>query len=140
MKYVFVDANVIIDYLAMREPFSTEAAELFELAENNKISLFISAVSFNIIYYIIRQQLGHKAAVTSLSAISSLVTIISVTGTVINNALAMDNTDFEDAIQYYTAISIPKIEAIITRDKKGFKKSELPVFKPLEALKLIQAV
>ncbi len=137
MKYFFVDANVIIDYLSKREPFSTEAAELFELAENNKIRIFVSAVSFNVIYYILRQQLGHKVTIGYLVELSSLITISDVTHSVINNALTFDNIDFEDSIQYYTALSNPEIEAIITRDKKGFKKSELPVFKPSEVLKLI---
>jgi predicted nucleic acid-binding protein len=140
MKSVFVDANVVIDYLSLREPFSTEAAELFELADNDRIKIFVSAVSFNVIYYILRQQLGHKASIGALSALSSMVTIISVTADILNSSLTSDLTDFEDAIQYYTALSEPGIEAIITRDKKGFRKSELPIFKPGEALRLIRDV
>ena len=138
MKCLFVDANVIIDYLSGREPFSTEAAALFELADNNKIKIFVSAISFNVIYYILRQQLGHRTAIKALNELSTLVTISAVTSSVISNALAMDHADFEDAIQYYTAITNPEIEAIVTRGKKVFKKSELPVFKPSEALRLIE--
>ena len=40
-------------------------------------------------------------------------------------ALSSDFSDFEDAIQYYTALD-NKLEIIITRNKKDFKKSKLP--------------
>jgi len=39
--------------------------------------------------------------------------------------LSSDFSDFEDAIQYYTALD-NKLEIIITRNKKDFKKSKLP--------------
>jgi len=137
MKNLFIDANVVIDYLTTREPFSTDAALLFELSERGKIRMFTASVSFNVIYYLIRQKLGHKSAIGLLEELSMLLSISDVTQKVIKNALASGNSDFEDSIQYYTALSEPEIDAIITRDKKGFKNSEISVFTPTEILHII---
>jgi predicted nucleic acid-binding protein len=134
MRHVFLDANVVIDYLATREPFSTQAALLFEMAEKKKLKLFTAAVSFNVIYYILRQQTGHNAAIGYLKDLSLLLFAMDVTGKEINNALSSPFADFEDAIQYFTAISNPEISAIITRDKKGFRNSSIPAMAPAEFL------
>ncbi len=137
MKNLFLDTNVVIDVLDKREPFSTEAALLFEFAEKEAISIFIAAVSFNVIYYVLRRKIGHKITLTVLDELTRFVTIVNVTQEVIKDAITSGNSDFEDAIQYYSAISNTKIEAIITRDPKGFKKSKLPIFKPTEVLELL---
>jgi predicted nucleic acid-binding protein len=137
MKNVFLDANVVIDYLGAREPFSTEAALLFEQGEKAKINIFVSAVSFNVIYYVLRQKMGHKSTIDVLDRLAELVRIVGTSSEIITQAISSGNSDFEDAIQYYSALSNRKIDAIITRDPKGYKKSELPVLSPLEALKVI---
>ncbi len=137
MKNLFIDANVIIDYLTTREPYSTEAASLFELSERGEIRMFTAAVSFNVIYYLIRQKIGHKSAIGLLDDLSTLVSVSDVTQKVIKNALASGNSDFEDAIQYYAALNESEIDAIITRDKKGFRNSEISVFTPTEILRII---
>lgn len=137
MKHLFIDVNVILDYLTDREPFSTDAANIFELAEQGKIRLFTAAVSFNLTYYILRKRIGHKSTLKVLEDLAFLVTISDVTQDVIKNALKSDRSDFEDAIQYYTALSNPEIQAIITRDKLGFKNSNVAVFTPTDILRFI---
>jgi len=44
MKSVFLDTNIVLDLLAHRMPFYTDAAKLFSLADKKKISLSISAL------------------------------------------------------------------------------------------------
>ena len=139
MRNLFVDANIIIDFLALREPFSTYAAELFELAEKSRVKIFVSAVSFNVVYYVLRQKYGHLKTLEFLREFFSLVTILSVSQEVIKNSLESSNSDFEDAIQYFCALTNPEIDVIVSRDKKGFKKSKLPVFTPGELVQLLLA-
>lgn len=134
MKCVFIDTNVIIDFLAEREPFAMDAAKLFEYANQNKLKIFISAVSYNNIYYILHQSLKHAATIKLLAELSDMIEIADVTDDVIRQSLKSDFNDFEDAIQYYSALKIPKIDFIITRNTKDFKKSTLPVLTPAEAL------
>ena len=136
MKHLFVDTNVIIDFLIDRTPFSRHAADLFELAIKNEVNIYISSLCYNNIYYIIRKTTGHDAAIHHLNSISSFTTTLSVDADVVKLALSSGNSDFEDAIQYYTAKTITKIDAIVTRDKTGFKSSDIPVLLPSEALKI----
>ena len=60
MQQLFLDTNVVIDFLADRKPFSIPAARIFNYSAESKINLFISAVSYNNIYYILRQSLTSK--------------------------------------------------------------------------------
>lgn len=50
MKHIFMDTNVVIDFLANRQPFALDAAKLFNLGVDGKVILHILAVSYNNIY------------------------------------------------------------------------------------------
>jgi predicted nucleic acid-binding protein len=140
MKRFFVDTNVLIDFLADREPFATDAARLFDLSHKKKIQLYVSAVSYNNIYYILRQSLTHSATIKILDELNEWTHVIDVTAAVIRQSLTSEFKDFEDAIQYNCAKSLSKIEAIITRDTSDYKKSSLPVLTPKEAVSIIVGV
>ena len=75
MRQIFIDTNVVIDFLANRSPFSEYAAILFQLAKEKKIKIFISAVSFNNIYYILRKVTSHNKAQSLISEIEDYVGI-----------------------------------------------------------------
>jgi len=134
MKNVFLDTNVVIDFLADRRPFSIAAANIFNLSANGKINLYVSAVSFNNIYYIIRQSQSHADTIRLLHGLSELTEIADVTKAVIMASLKGNFKDFEDAIQYNCALGLNNIDVIVTRDSKDFRKSTLPVLSPEEAL------
>lgn len=139
MKQIFLDTNVIIDFLADRKPFSVAAAEIFNYAVLGKIKLYISAVSYNNIYYILRQSFSNTETIKLLDELSQMTEIADVTKSIIKTSLKSDLKDFEDAVQYNCALSLNKIDFIITRDTKDFKKSVLPVMNPAEALILIKS-
>jgi len=137
MKQVFIDTNVIIDFLGDREPFSEYAAILFQLAKENKIKIFVSAISFNNTYYILRKVTSNKRALSLISEIEGYVGIQETNRNIIQKALKSDFKDFEDAIQYFSAVQLGDIDIITTRDIKDFKKSELPVLSPETTVKLL---
>ena len=137
MRQIFIDTNVVIDFLADRGPFSEYAATLFQLAKEKKIKIFISAVSFNNIYYILRKVTSHHKALSLISEIEDYVGIQETNRTILRKAIKSDFNDFEDAIQYYSAIELGAIDIITTRDLKGFKKSELPILSPETTVKLL---
>jgi len=137
MKQVFIDTNVIIDFLADREPFSEYAAILFQLAKENKIKIFVSAVSFNNTYYILRKVTSNKRALSLISEIEGYVGIQETNRNIIQKALKSNFKAFEDAIQYFSAVQLGDIDIITTRDIKDFKKSELPVLSPETTVKLL---
>jgi predicted nucleic acid-binding protein len=139
MKQAFLDTNVIIDFLADRKPFSIAATGIFNYAVLGKIKLYISAVSYNNIYYILRQSFSNAETLKLLDELSQMTEIADVTKSIIKSSLKSDLKDFEDAIQYNCALSLNKIDFIVTRDTKDFKKSALPVMNPSEALILIES-
>ena len=134
MKHVFMDTNIVIDFLANRQPFAMHAAKIFDLAVKGKVKISIAAVSYNNIYYILRQSMTGDATVKLLEELADFTEIIDVTDAVIRRSLKTDFKDYEDAIQYYSALNIPDLDFIVTRDTKDFKKSKLAVFTPDEAL------
>jgi predicted nucleic acid-binding protein len=137
MKQIFIDTNVIIDFLADKKPFSDYAAILFQLAKENKIKVHISAISFNNTYYILRKVASHKKALSLISIIEEYVGIQETNRSIIRKAIKSNFNDFEDAIQYFSAVQIGKIDIITTRDLKDFKRSDLPVLSPETTVKLL---
>jgi len=133
MEKLLIDTNIIIDLLAKRKNFYQEAQELFTLADERHLSLFISALTFANTYYILSRDLNTDEARKIMIKFKTLVKILPLENKVLELALSSDFSDFEDAIQYYTALD-NKLEIIITRNKKDFKKSKLPVLTAREYL------
>ena len=139
MKNIFLDTNVVIDFLADQKPFSLDAARLFNFCVLGKVKIYISAVSYNNIYYILRQSLSNSETIKLLDELSEMAEIADVTKSVIKKSLKTDFKDFEDAIQYYCALSLNKIDFIVTRDTKDFKKSTLSIMTATEAVGFLDA-
>jgi predicted nucleic acid-binding protein len=140
MKNIFIDTNVVIDFLADRRPFSVDAARLFDLAIEGKTRIYISAVSYNNIYYILRQSLTNNATIKLLEELAGITEITDVTNDVIRKSLKTDFKDYEDAIQYNCALSIPGIDFIVTRNGKDFKKSVISILTPAEAMASLSGI
>ena len=140
MNYFFIDTNIIIDFIADRKPFSKAAAKLFDYSEKGKIKLFISSLSYSNIYYVVKKSTTHKEMIMVLRELETMTETLDVTKSIIKSSLSSDFKDFEDAIQYYTAISNKKTSAIVTRDTKDYKQSNLAVLTPEEAVGLIESV
>jgi predicted nucleic acid-binding protein len=139
MKNLFLDTNILIDFLADRKPFSEPAAILFQLSADHKIKLFVAAVSISNVYYVVRQVQSHAKTIELLRLLQQYVEVVPVDGLILNKATNSGFKDFEDAIQSFAAESVPEIEAIITRNLKDFKKSNLPVFAPDVVINLLNA-
>lgn len=139
MKSIFIDTNVIIDFFANRKPFSIEAAILFNYSFNKKINIYISAVSYNNIYYILRQSCSHTETIKMLTELNEWTDTVDVSKDIINKSLKSNFKDFEDAIQYNCAKSLKKIDFIVTRDTKDFKTSSIPILTPNEAVTVIES-
>lgn len=127
MKRIFVDTNVLIDLLSRREPFYDEAATLFSLADEKQIELSISALTIANTSYTLLRQMESSKVKSILRKIELIVRILPLDDKIIGLALNDESfSDFEDALQYFTAIE-NKQELIITRNLRDFKKSKLPM-------------
>jgi predicted nucleic acid-binding protein len=135
VKKLFVDTNIVIDLFAKREPFYAEAATLFSLADTKKLYLSVSALTFANTNYILLQSKKQDEAKLILRKLKLIVSVVSLDEKIIGLSLNdNDFKDYEDALQYYTALENGD-EAIITRNLKDFKKSKLPVMTAAQFLK-----
>ena len=131
MKQLFLDTNIAIDFLAERHPFCESVYEIFRMKGKWKFS--VSALSFTTIYYILRKNCEHRQLLNLLRDFASLVTIIPTDSAIIKDAITSNFSDFEDAVQYYTALSA-KSDFIITRNEKDYLLSEITVLNPVDFL------
>jgi len=126
MEKLLIDTNIIIDLLAKREGFYQDAQKLFTFADRKTIALSISSLTFANTFYILSKTLSVNEARKIMIKFKVLTKILPLEDKIIELALASDFADFEDAIQYYTALD-NQLDIIITRNKKDFKTSRIPV-------------
>ncbi len=127
MKKLFIDTNIVIDLLSRREPFYGESAELFSLADQKNIELYISSLTIANTSYILLRQLDSSKVKEILRKLRLIVDILPLDDKIIGVALN-DNSfnDFENGLQYFTAMENNQ-DLIITRNLKDFKASKIPV-------------
>ena len=70
-----------------------------------------------------------EAVYRAVEKLSVLFTIAPVTGTMINAALSLRWRDFEDAVQFVTAME-NDVAFIVTRDMSGFEAATIPCISP----------
>ena len=134
MKRILIDTNIVIDLLSKREGFYNEAAKLFTQADKQEIKLSISSLTFANTNYILTKLKSPKEAREILRKFKVLAEVLSLDNKIIELALSDESfPDFEDGLQYYSAIE-NDIEIIITRNRKDFKNSKLPVLTDKEYL------
>ncbi len=134
MIKILVDTNVIIDLLAKREKFYLDSLHLFSLADQGKIQIIISTLSIANTHYLLNDVMKMKEARVVIRKFKVLVDSYALSDKIIELSLNDKNfKDFEDGIQYYTALEA-NCNAIITRNTKDFKNSSIPVFRPKEYL------
>lgn len=129
MKTVLCDINTILDIFLKREPFYYSAAKLLKKIEDKEIKGFLCALSFPILYYLLSKELNREKAIRTLEKIRIIFDVASVDEKIIDLSLTSAFKDFEDAVQYYSALQL-KADCIITRDKGGFISGKISVLTP----------
>lgn len=130
MRHFFIDTNVLLDLLGQREPFGADAAQLVEAAVRQEVVLYVSGLSFSHIDYALRKTMAASERLYKMARLATIVTIIPLDRPIIEAALTLGFADFEDGLQYCAARAVPAIEALVTRDPKGFAAGALPVLTP----------
>ena len=129
MNKYFVDTDVILDLLSQRVPHFHFSAVLFSLAEMGKFELYTSPTVMVNTFYILRKNLGNENAKNALRKLRIILHVIDSSEKVLDLALNSNFNDFEDAIQYYTALNAD-IQTIITRNLMGYKTADILVQTP----------
>lgn len=127
---IFVDNDVILDVLLERKEFEY-SRELLTNVEQKQVEAYTSPVIFTNSFYIISKLRDKKKAWSALKKIRLLFGVSKITENIIDLALASDFSDFEDAVQYYTALE-QKVDYLITRNKKDYVTTQIPAATPQE--------
>lgn len=133
MKKIFLDTNVLLDFLLDREPFSDDVAEIIERAISNSFKLCVSSITITDTHYIITRSEGLKSANKKIRKILDLVTVENVGETTIHKSANSKFKDFEDGVQNFCAIEANH-KIIVTRNVQDFKESKLSILTPKEFL------
>lgn len=133
---VLLDTNIILNFALERQPWFVDSEEIIYLAEQKQIKGYISASTISDIYYIIRKIKGKELAWEFLKNIISICQVANVDSRVISMALNVSFKDFEDAIQYSSAV-INQLDIIVTRNIKDFPISKPKIFTPSQFLEEI---
>ncbi|MBR4188307.1 MAG: PIN domain-containing protein [Bacteroidaceae bacterium] len=132
MTRLFLDTNIVVDLLDRREPFCHDAVRLFTMAYNKKVQIIVSPMTFTTASFLLRKH-GTEGVRILLSNLRQLARVATANERTIDDSLASRFNDFEDAMQYYTAVKA-KADIIITRNGKDFTQSKIPVMTASEFL------
>ena len=136
MKRVLIDTDIILDFYFDRKPFSDDANAILSYCELEKLKGFITPVIFSNLFYLLKKTATHKKVINQLKQLLLLVDVLTMDKKIVLHALnSSDFKDLEDGLQHYAALQDGKIEAILTRNTKDFRKSVLPVFLPSTFIK-----
>ena len=129
-SHIFVDTDVILDFLGDRKPFSKSAHKLFVLAEQKRIELYTSSNSITTAYYLLWKGSTDAQTRDLISGLMDIVRTIPVNHKILTQALKSEFKDFEDAVQHFSALTVDEIKLIVTRNIKDYSKSKIQVSGP----------
>ena len=136
MTRLFLDTNIVVDLLAKREPFYKDAVRLFTMAYNKQVELVVAPISYTTASYLLRHH-GSEGVRNLLANFRQLSHVATTDERIIDDSIASLFADFEDAVQYYTALKV-KADVIITRNVSDFALAKLPVMTAAEYLASIK--
>ena len=136
---VLIDTNILLDFLLRREPFFQDAELLFEAIDSGLVIGCVTATTLTDIFYIAQKHTRSiEQARQAVAEILTVMTICPVDRAVLESAFNSGLTDFEDAVQIFCAVT-QGLEAILTRDKRGFVSSPIPVLSISELVQQLES-
>ena len=126
MKKIFLDTNIILDFLGEREGFYEASAKIMTLADKKKIQVYTSPSSISNVFYVLAKYENSKIALEKIRKFKLLCSMSVMDDEVVEKAIHSNFKDFEDAMQYFSALA-SNCNMIITRNEKDFKNAMIPV-------------
>ena len=130
---LFLDTNIVIDVIANRKPFVEDSRIILNLCETGQAEGIISTLTLCTISYVLRKFATPGMMRTKLRDLRNILTPIDLSVSLLDKVIASSITDFEDAVQFYTA-AYSDADVIITRNIKHFPQDNIPVLTPTEFL------
>lgn len=137
---LFLDTNVLIDFLLERDDFYAAAASIVSYAAESDVSIAVSALTMVNANYICieRCKMPLEIYERKINFLRNFIIVCNVDSSDVYNSYDNQWKDFEDGVQYYCATR-NGANFIVTRNVKDFKGAALPTVLPDEALDIIQS-
>lgn len=138
MTKVFLDTNVLVDYLAQRSDFFDDATRIVSLAINRKIKLYVASMSFATASYLMAKHYHNDTSAMKL-AISNFIKYCNVTvvdRATVESSVASGFDDFEDGMQNACAMDC-RADYIVTRNTADFSQSIIRAVEPNQFLNIL---
>jgi len=132
---LFIDTNVVIDVIAGREPFVKDSQQILHLCESGKTDGVVSTLTLCTVSYVLRKFVAPGTMRQKLRDFRNILRPVDLSVSIIDKAIDSSMTDFEDAVQFYTA-AYSDADYIITRNPKHFPQDNIPVLTPTAFLAL----
>ena len=123
---VFLDTNVLIDFIARREDFYQAAANLINLGVKGEIELYTTPLTYATCIFIARKVLGYDGVVKAMQMLDDYLNVTTMNSVQCKNALFSSMPDFEDMLQFESAFAAG-CDVIVTRNKKHFPQDAIQV-------------
>lgn len=136
MKKVFLDTNVLLDFVTHRNGYE-EACDILQLGEDSMISLYASYLTMANTAYVARKGRTQEELYEIIEGLSEMITVLSMDQNQLKDVLKLKASDMEDVMQYVCALS-NQCDLIITRNTRHFSFSNIPVYTPTDFLDLYQ--
>jgi len=129
---VFVDTNVVLDFL-LEQPNAQDSLAVVKLcAEDNDIEGGFAALSMPTLAYFLRKKHSPEEVRTILKTVKSMFYIVFLNENNMESALNDSSfKDFEDCLQYECAKNFDS-DYIVTNNIKDFSFSSIQAIKPLD--------
>jgi len=137
MNSLFIDSDILIDLLAKRT-YNDEALKLLSIVADNKAKAFTTSLVFANVHYVVTKFGNKENSIKAIRTLRRNISILAMNEKDFDDALESSFADFEDALQYFSAINFG-IDFIITRNKKDYLKSNIKVVTAGEYINLHNA-
>lgn len=135
---VLFDLNIILDVLQQRDKFYEISANLLALAETREIQGWLAAHSITTLFYLIAKDKSAEHGRVVIASLLRFIKIAPIDQSIIEQALSLPYTDFEDAVQMSAAMGV-QVDYLLTRNVRDYQPAPLAVVQPAELYALLSS-
>ena len=134
MKRLFLDTNILIDYIDNRAG-ADDAEQIFACGFSGEAQLYASSLTFANMAYIIKGR-TQQEKYDALNQMAGVVEIIDLRKQEVIAAISQPVKDFENMLQYQCA-KTAGCDYIVTNDRRHYDFSDIPHFTSADFVKQI---
>lgn len=136
---VFLDINIVVDFLDETRKENALAIKLFEEIEKTRVHGFLSESVVNTTSYLLRKALPVEFFKIMVNDLISFVKVLPCSNMIIQEAYKNAKNDLEDSVLYQIALQ-HKLDYFVTSDSKDYKKISHPSLPVVSSKKILEII